>query len=70
MKHHYLDGRGFREVWLDGMLLDAVIECDDEAATALYMDKPFKFVDGEVPKVQIQGDVMVVLAKGLEYRKI
>jgi len=70
MKHHYLDCRGRREVWLDGILLDAVLSCDDEAATAMYMDKPFKAVDGQVPKVWIQGDVMVVREIGNESQKV
>lgn len=62
MKHSYDDGRGRREVWLDGMLLTHVIECDTDRATALVSCQPLQIdADGYIKREWVQGECMVVV---------
>ena len=60
MKHSVNDGRGLREVWLDGMLLQYVVECDDDAASALTNRYPFTAIDGVLVQEVWKGCTMVV----------
>lgn len=60
MQHTVDDGLGSREVWLDGFLLNRVIECDDVACTAVCGVYPFQIKDGELVTETVSGEVMVV----------
>lgn len=61
MKHVWDDGRGQREVWLDGFMLERVVECDDDVATAVVIDPHLRVVDGDVIRHTLKGDCLVVL---------
>ena len=40
------DGRGQREVFLDGKRIDCVVYCDTEAGIAVVADMPLRSTDG------------------------
>lgn len=62
MKHSVGDGRGRREVWLDGFLIERVIECDDELGTVVVSRFPYLFTGhaGDLVTDTLQGDTVVV----------
>lgn len=70
MKHSYDDGRGPREVWLDGFLLDQVIECDTDTRVALVTRQPIQVFAGVVQRDALKGCVMVVREIGNESKKV
>ncbi len=45
--HYRDDGRGRREVIIDGQRMDGVTYCDTKAGIAVVLDAPLKSTDGE-----------------------
>lgn len=60
MKHFVDDGRGCREVWLDGVLLDHVVECDTDTAIAVIACQPIRPEGDGIALERIHGDTLVV----------
>ena len=55
------DGRGRREVFLDGERLECVTYCDTRAGIAVDLDAPLKSTDGEhVDFHPVWGDIKVI----------
>lgn len=70
MKHFVDDGRGNREVWLDGMLLDHVVECDTDAAIAVLACQPIRPEGEGIALERVHGDTLVVREIGKESQTI
>lgn len=70
MKHSVHDGLGPREVWLDGVLLERVVACDDDAALAIVTRYPYVVSNGELMVDALHGDTLVVRSIGNESQKV
>lgn len=59
--HHWDDGRGRREVFLDGERLECVTYCDTMSGIAVVADQPIKSSDGEhVDFRPVWGEIKVI----------
>lgn len=68
--HSWDDGRGHRNVFIDGQLTTNVIWCDTKAGIAVAADSPLKSSDGETIDFHpVWGEVVVVELKA-EYAPI
>ena len=63
--HYYDDGRGWREVIIDGQPVSHVIWCDTKAGIAVVADQPLKSSDGETLDIHpVWGEVEVFFCGG------
>ncbi|WP_085637941.1 MULTISPECIES: hypothetical protein [unclassified Pseudomonas] len=63
--HSWDDGRGCREVIIDGKLATHVIWCDTKAGVAVVADQPLKASDGETIDVHpVWGEIRVIYCGG------
>lgn len=61
--HYWDDGRGQREVFIDGVKERCVIWCDTKVGIAVVADYPLKSTDGETIDFHpVWGEVVVVPA--------
>lgn len=59
--HYWDDGRGRREVIIDGQRVDGVTYCDTKAGIATVLDAPLKSTDGEhVDFHPVWGEIKVI----------
>jgi len=59
------DGRGQREVFLDGKRIDCVTYCDTKAGIAVVADMPLRCTDGmHIDYSSVRGDITVVPLEG------
>jgi len=63
--HCWDDGRGRREVLIDGQSVTHVIWCDTKAGIAVVADQPLKASDGETVDVHpVWGEITVFPMEG------
>ncbi|KPG98353.1 hypothetical protein AEQ67_13445 [Pseudomonas sp. RIT-PI-q] len=63
--HYWDDGRGRRDVFIDGLTETKVIWCDTKAGIAVVADSPLKSSDGETVDFHpAWGEITVVPAEG------
>lgn len=63
--HWYDDGRGMREVMVDGVLRRSVIYADVKAGVVVAHDLPLKTSDGETVDIHPEwGEVRVIYSGG------
>lgn len=63
--HSWDDGRGRREVIIDGQPVTHVIWCDTKAGIAVVADQPLKSSDGEnVDFHPVWGEITVIPLEG------
>lgn len=59
--HCWDDGRGRREVFIDGQPVNHVIWCDTKAGIAVVADQPLKASDGETVDIRpVWGEITVL----------
>lgn len=63
--HYWDDGRGQREVFIDGQPVTHVIWCDTKAGIAVVADQPLKASDGETIDFRpVWGEIRVLFCGG------
>ncbi|AOZ14958.1 MULTISPECIES: hypothetical protein [Pseudomonas] len=63
--HYWDDGRGRREVFIDGQRVDGVRYCDTKVGIAVVVDTPLKSTDGEhVDFHPVWGEIRVIYCGG------